>query len=320
MVNNLKPECSFASWYLQFRKDSLNATILNIPEEVLTYLEQDAFILPAEATSSVMQNTEWLDGSPVIDEQHSLDFQPTFPEFSKRIQDTIDEYNAVFVKSNWSSPLDATWVAPTKTLKCKTLEEVYLLLKSSDRIAKDLSNVKTYSNCENSLTPCLVLKKWQDINPCTEFRCFVVDNELIGISQRDISQYYSYNDSEKYNIQIDIKSLFMERIKGRFPSNHYSFDVIRFKKEKVKIVDFGPLDEAATKGTLFTYDELQNQIKNTPEFRFIGEEVGIQPKASNHFCIPQEINDFFNSNESSTLLDIIQREVENQQKDSESNT
>ncbi|XP_003701549.2 translation initiation factor eIF2 assembly protein isoform X2 [Megachile rotundata] len=320
MVNNLKPECSFASWYPQFRKDSLNATIFNIPEEVLTYLEHDAFILPVEATNSALQNTEWLDGSPIEDEQHSLDFQPTFPEFSKRIQDTIDEYNAVFIKSNWSSPLDATWVAPTKTLKCKTLEEVYLLLKSSDRIAKDLSNVKCYSNCENSLTPCLVIKKWQDINPCTEFRCFVVDNELIGISQRDISQYYTYNDSEKYNIQTDIKSLFMERIKGRFPLNHYSFDVIRFKKEKVKIVDFGPLDESATKGTLFTYDELQNQIKHTPEFRFIGEEVGIQPKASNHFCIPQEINDFFNSNESSTLLDIIQREVENQQKDSESDT
>lgn len=75
---------------------------------------------------------------------------------------------------------DATWVAPTKTLKCKTLEEVYLLLKSSDRIAKDLSNVKNYTNNENSLTPCLILKKWRDINPCTEFRCFVVNNELTG--------------------------------------------------------------------------------------------------------------------------------------------
>ncbi|KMQ86763.1 putative cell division cycle protein 123, partial [Lasius niger] len=75
---------------------------------------------------------------------------------------------------------DATWVAPTKTLKCKTLEEVYLLLKSSDRIAKDLNTVKSLRECENPLSFCLVLKQWRDINPCTEFRCFVMDNELIG--------------------------------------------------------------------------------------------------------------------------------------------
>lgn len=155
---------------------------------------------------------------------------------------------------------------------------------------------------------------------------------FLAISQRDISQYHSYNESEKYNIQTDIKSLFTERIKDKFPlanckllrrtflakdnlhdfvSNMRciidSFDVIRYKKEKVKIIDFGPMDESATKGTLFTYEELQDQIEVMPEFRFIGEEVGIQPKTSNHFCIPREINEFFKSNESSTLLDSIQR-------------
>lgn len=75
---------------------------------------------------------------------------------------------------------DALWVAPTKTLKCKTLEEVYLLLKGSVRITDDINTVSSMRNCENSLPFCLVLKQWRDINPCTEFRCFVVDNELIG--------------------------------------------------------------------------------------------------------------------------------------------
>ncbi|OAD53503.1 hypothetical protein WN48_09843 [Eufriesea mexicana] len=292
MVNSLKPECSFASWYPLFYKNSLRATIICIPDEVLKYLEHDAFVLPVEATSSILQNTEWMDGSPVINEEHPDEVQPTFPQFSKKIQDVIDEYGAVFIKSNWSSPL------------------VY-------RIAQDLNSVKNYTNYETPVKSCLVLKQWRDINPCTEFRCFVIQNELIAISQRDISQYYSYNESEKYNIQIDIKSLFMEHIKNMFPLNNYSFDVIRYKKEKVKIVDFGPLDESAVKGTLFTYEELQNLIEDIPEFRFIGEEIGIQPKAPNHFCIPQEINEFFQPNESSRLLDIIQREVESQRKEHE---
>ncbi|XP_015434001.1 PREDICTED: cell division cycle protein 123 homolog [Dufourea novaeangliae] len=315
MISDLKPECSFPSWYPQFRKDSLKATILHIPNKVLEYLEHDAFLLPVEATKEPIETLEWADGSPVIHEELSSELQPTFPEFSQKIQNVIDEYGAVFIKSNWSSPYDATWVAPTKTLKCKTLEEVYLLLKSSDRIAKDLGNIKSYMASDTPLASCIVLKQWRDINPCTEFRCFVIENELIAISQRDISQYHSYNESEKYNIQTDIKSLFMERIKDRFPLNDYSFDVIRYKKEKVKIVDFGPLNESSTKGTLFTYEELQNQINDTPEFRFIGEEIGIQPKPSNHFCIPQEINEFFQSNDSLSLLDIIRREVENQRKE-----
>ena len=29
---------------------------------------------------------------------------PTFPEFSKKIQEAIDEFGAVFIKSNWSTP------------------------------------------------------------------------------------------------------------------------------------------------------------------------------------------------------------------------
>jgi len=67
------------------------------------------------------------------------------------------------------------------------------------------------------------------------------------------------------------------------------------------------MDAASTKGTLFTYEELQNHIEDTPEFRFIGEEIGIQPKPPMQFCIPQEISEFFQSRDNVTLLDIIQR-------------
>ncbi|XP_011647654.1 cell division cycle protein 123 homolog [Pogonomyrmex barbatus] len=317
MINDLRLECSFSSWYPIFKKNSLEARILYIPDEVLKYLEHDTFVLPLEAARSLPQDSEWADGSPVTCEEEETDYQPTFPEFSQQIQEVLDEYDAVFIKTNWSTPADAMWVAPTKTLKCNTLEEIYLLLKSSDRIAKDLNIVKSLRESENPLPFCLVLKQWRDINPCTEFRCFVVNNELIAISQRDISQYHSSNESEKYDIQTDIKSLFLECIKGRFPLCNYSFDVVRHKKDKVKIIDFGPMDASSTKGTLFTYEELQNHTKDAPEFRFIGEEIGIQPKPPMQFCIPQEISEFFQSRDNVALLDLIQREVESQRKEHE---
>lgn len=67
------------------------------------------------------------------------------------------------------------------------------------------------------------------------------------------------------------------------------------------------MNASSTQGTLFTYEELQNYINDTPEFRFIGEEIGIQPKPPTHFCIPQEISEFFQSSDNVTLLDLIQR-------------
>jgi len=52
----------------------------------------------------------------------------------------IEDFDgAVFPKLNWSSPKDATWISTTGTLKCETVSEIFLLLKSSDYITHDLS-------------------------------------------------------------------------------------------------------------------------------------------------------------------------------------
>lgn len=136
---------------------------------------------------------------------------------------------------------DATWVISSKTLRCNSLEDVYLLLKSSDKISRDLSSAKKNNDEENLLKPCLVMKRWEEIDPSTEFRCFVQNKELVGmlkvfcksqidvinyfqlffpgICQRDISKYHAYIEHDKYNIQRDIKTLFDEKIKDHFPLN-----------------------------------------------------------------------------------------------------
>lgn len=74
MVSDLKPECSFSCWYPTFKKDSLEATILDIPDNVLKYLEHDAFMMPIEAVRSLAENSEWTDGSPVTSEEEVLYF------------------------------------------------------------------------------------------------------------------------------------------------------------------------------------------------------------------------------------------------------
>lgn len=88
----------------------------------------------------------------------------------------------------------------TGDMKCEDAEQVLLLLKSSDCISHDL--VEPFDHCEDknneseSIDYYLVLRKWKDIHPASEFRCFVSHNRLIGKSLRkslcDQSQVAAY--------------------------------------------------------------------------------------------------------------------------------
>lgn len=86
-----------------------------------------------------------------------------------------------------------------------------------------------------------------------------------------------------------------------------TLDVIRYRKDHVKIIDFGPYVPATTKTLLFTKEELAGLIDDPPEFRFIGENIAIQPNVAGHFCMPTEINEFYETSNALSAMDIIQR-------------
>ena len=81
---------------------------------------------------------------------------------------------SVFVKMNWHCPKDSIWITAGQTLRALDLTDVYQLLKASSICKEDLDRIQE----ENFY--CLVLKKWRDIHPGTEFRCFVKDRNIIG--------------------------------------------------------------------------------------------------------------------------------------------
>ena len=102
--------------------------------------------------------------------------KPSFPNFSAQVRDVISQLGgSVFCKLNWSSPKDAIWVACNNSVKCSSLSDVYLLLKSSDFVAHDLT--QPFKDCDEGLESpfscvsyVLVMRKWCDINPGIEFR------------------------------------------------------------------------------------------------------------------------------------------------------
>jgi D123 len=88
-------------------------------------------------------------------------------------------------------------------------------------------------------------------------RCFVREKQLIGICQRDNSSHYDHIAKEATSIQSDISSFYAEYIAQTFPLSSYTFDVVRWRKDRVKLVDFNPFGEV-TDGIFFNWDELNN--------------------------------------------------------------
>jgi len=88
----------------------------------------------------------------------------------------------MFVKMNWSSPSDSEWVCPD--LQCATSNEVFNLLKSSEKINQDLLSPFQYEEVEGWKPDeyYIVCQKWHKLNKSMEFRCFVKDHTLLAIS------------------------------------------------------------------------------------------------------------------------------------------
>ena len=74
-------------------------------------------------------------------------------------------------------------------LYCTTPADIYLLLKSSDFISHGIDPSTAYASGHGEEEGAqlrvrieLVLKRFVEIHPSREFRCFVRDNRLLGMS------------------------------------------------------------------------------------------------------------------------------------------
>lgn len=276
----------FSRWSSIFEKHSLDGEILEVPDDVLDYILSDSerIILPKECYSDTTDENE--------SEDLEEDPPPTFPEFSKQVQHIIDDVFAgrgVFVKTNFHSPKDAFWITTGRTLKIRDLTDFYQLIRASSIVRDDFERI----NKDKALKPIFVFKEWLDIHPGTEFRCFVKNHKLIGISPKDWPQYHEHICQQAADIRTDILTVFKEGIRNKFPLPDYTFDVIRPSKENVQIVDLAPFTEE-TEGLAFEWEDLksfEDEGKDVAEFRFIPSDVGIQPNKRNNYGVPQDVLD-----------------------------
>ncbi|XP_067123680.1 translation initiation factor eIF2 assembly protein-like [Centruroides vittatus] len=245
MKNTMKVEnvlnCSFNNWFSQFQRVTMKSIILPLSIEFVDYLLADGVFLPKCEEHKFPLNEDDSDTEGWSDsDEDEEDKAPHFPEFDAKVKSAIQALGGnVFPKLNWSCPKDANWIALNKSLCCSCVTDIYLLLKSSDFISHDLTQPFKY--CldlprakekfeETPLKFYLILRKWIEIDPSTEYRCFVKNNNLIAISQRDYTNFYDHITYQKDDIIEDISTFFEVHIKDNFPDENYVFDVYRNRK------------------------------------------------------------------------------------------
>ncbi|KAF8978527.1 hypothetical protein BGZ52_005924 [Haplosporangium bisporale] len=341
--------CSFSSWYPTFRSLTIKSKIIPLSEDFVSYLNADKVFIPGqsgislalsddddsddddqisdmekfkalqEATHRQAQESDSdSDADEDEDEEAAL---PYFPELEDEIAQTIAEFGGeVFPKLNWSSPRDASWIATTNTLKCHNAADIFLLLKSSDFIAHDLAHA--YEDCSDEAGEAgsgirsrpenvvLILRKWFDLAPSMEFRCFVRDNKLIGISQRDMT-FYDFLKDIREELEEKIVDFFEERIQGKFTDSDYTFDVyITRNRERIYLIDFNPFAQK-TDSLLYQWEELLTSPEQLPLRLLPSEEAGRhmqQPFAFNRY--PSDVTDLSNGQTVAEFAEAFYKKVQ----------
>ncbi|KAK9060513.1 hypothetical protein SSX86_021217 [Deinandra increscens subsp. villosa] len=288
--------CQIHEWYPRFKSTSIKTVIHELPESFVTYLLDDSgpFVLPLsisdnDALPNRIHKPEEQEDYIISSDNESDDESeetspppPSFPDLESQINESIKTLGgAIFPKLNWSSPKDTAWISPNKSLKCTSFSEITLLLKSSDSLVHDLC--RAYDSCTdcNIRRPArffLALRKWYpSLHPEMEFRVFIRDHLLVGISQREVTMFYPVLIEKKPVLESVIKDFYTRNVSMRFESESYTFDVYVRRDDGVKLLDFNPWCEF-TLPLLFTWAELESeQLSSEPEFRIVESRCGVRP-------------------------------------------
>ncbi|KAI0373888.1 D123-domain-containing protein [Pilatotrama ljubarskyi] len=265
----------FSSWYPRFSGQSIKSTVIRpLSADFREYLDSDGVFVP-EGAENLPAETTLSDDEDAEQEEDDGDelARFAFPELDARIREVIADYGAVFPKLNFSSPRDAAWMLPASSpLKCTSPADVYLLLKSSDFVQHDLNPELVFDGCEPAHTADdpsspydleLVLRKWYPVDRARELRCFVRQENLIGISQRDPNYYDFWNEPQTQEKVVNAVTDFWEKhIKGKWEQTQgdYTFDFLLTRDlSRGHIVDFNPY-LPRTDPLLFTYEELHDRL------------------------------------------------------------
>ena len=134
------------------------------------------------------------------------------------------------------------------------------------------------------------------------------------MSQRDGTNHYAHIAAERRSIVGDITSFFEEFVAAApgLSLQDFVMDVVRFGKDRVKLVDLNPFGEGVTDPVLFTWDELSGTVSalsgvedGEVQFRFVETDAGIQPSGLRQFSLPKDFVDLSTGSDPEKLIDFL---------------
>ena len=253
----------FDNWYTIFKKHSIKSISIELSEDFISYLtDEDSIFLPKGAISSATIDQLSDDESCIeIESESDLDSE-RFRILNSQIKRSLNDLGGkVFIKLNSTSPKDAVWINGGN-LMCVNLEQIYLLLKSSSRISSEIDTLKCNSSSEN-VKFSLIIRKWSNLHPAMEFRCFVVNGIPIGASQRDCSCYYDFLVNDKNTLESTLFDFVSETVLPNIMNESLIIDIYVDKNHKCWIIDLGELIES-NNTFLFDFKELSD-LQNLPK-------------------------------------------------------
>ncbi|KAF7365264.1 hypothetical protein MVEN_00398200 [Mycena venus] len=288
----------FSSWYPIFSALSIKSTVIRpLPQDFVEYLHDDAHgvFLPEGSDDVPAESTLSDDEGEDSDTEEEGHRRFAFPELDAQIRECIKTYGAVFPKLNFSSPKVVDFRSFTITAEAVMVRthpgcsRNRLLVNARPPQTCTCSSSRptssrTTSQPSRSLRGCtalsgpdphpyeleLVLRKWYPVDRSRELRCFVRQNVLIGVSQRDTNYYDFLNDAPtRARIVSSVRAFWETNIKTKWegpqdcvyftPSICYSHRDL----SRGHILDFNPY-APRTDPLLFSYDELHPLAHSSP--------------------------------------------------------
>lgn len=266
--------CSYSNWSKYFSHNVPPARVISpLPQAFIDYLSSESIRLPQETLQDAIvadsdnEYSDWEEG-----EEDETDPVGQFSDLHQLISTNLMELGRkVMVKFNWSAPKDAKWILINNSMKCETVNDIYLILNASDHIAHDVDHAFEETDVLPAVDYELVMKQWIDINPALEFRVFVHNNRIIGISQRDLN-FYDYLQNLLEKIQDVINKFWDQHQLGersKFGNDNYIMDIyVPRPFNKVLVLDINPFSRKSD-SLLFTWNELLQYPE--AELRLINE-------------------------------------------------
>ena len=214
--------------------------------------------------------SDWSGDDDNDDEPH----QNPIPELCKRVAKIILRMKRKTVpKLNWSCPSDAVWQSVDNTLRCFTVNEIFILLKSSDKINHDMAY--PFENCvdceETDVSDVeynLAIQAYAKLQPASEFRCFIRQKKIVAICSRDTTFHDDLGDRVDA-MWTDMIDFVQYKILPKCPLPSFVVDIYRKIDEKFWIFGFNPFSQP-TDSLYFSWDELEDENfgENKVEFRY----------------------------------------------------